>query len=181
MLAPRNIVLIGYRGSGKTSVGRQLADRLGWSFVDTDTLIEVAAGRSIAQIFAEEGEPAFRQREETAIAAAARDAQQVLSVGGGAVLRPANRAVLKAAGLCIWLTAPVETLAARIAADPQSLTARPNLTTVGGRAEIAALLAERAPLYASLADHAVETAGRDVNQVVDSIVGWLAQRSADRS
>lgn len=181
MLAPRNIVLIGYRGSGKTSVGRQLAHRLGWSFVDTDTLIEAAAGRSIAEIFAEEGEPAFREHEEKAIAAAARHEEQVLSAGGGAVLRQANRAALKAAGLCIWLTAPVETLVQRIAADPQSPTSRPNLTPMGGPAEVAALLAERAPLYASLADHAVETAGRDVNQVVDSIVGWLAQRSADKS
>lgn len=174
-------MLIGYRGCGKSSVGRLLAARLGWSFVDTDTLIEAAAGKSIAQVFAEEGEPAFRQREQVAIAEAVRGGQQVLSIGGGAVLRPANRTALKAAGVCVWLTAPAETLAQRIAADPRSASARPNLTAAGGLAEIAALLAERMPLYASLADHAVETAGRDVNQVVDSIVGWLAQREADRS
>ena len=81
----KNIVLIGYRGSGKTSVGRLLADRLGWAFVDTDDLIESQAGTSIADIFATEGEAGFRAREREAIAKATQDARRVIAVGGGAV------------------------------------------------------------------------------------------------
>ena len=90
-------MLIGYRGSGKTVVGRLLAERRGWTFVDTDALIEAQAGISIAEIFAAEGEAGFRAREERVIARVAADRRRVLSVGGGAVLRQENVAQLREA------------------------------------------------------------------------------------
>lgn len=192
----RNLVLIGCRGCGKTTVGRAVAQRLGWVFVDTDERVAALAGRSIAAIFATDGEAAFRELESRAIAEAIRDAglegpalqgsvgvsPTVVSVGGGAVLSPANRVALRQAGLCIWLTAPAEELQRRVSADPDHAAARPALTPLDAPAEMQHLLREREPLYAALADHVVSTAGRSLEEVVE-IVRQLAETpgpSADK-
>ncbi|MEW6197443.1 MAG: shikimate kinase [Planctomycetota bacterium] len=204
----RNLVLIGCRGCGKTTVGRALAARLGWVFVDTDERVAALAGRPIATIFATDGEAAFRELESRVIAAAIhrRDAcatpdtpadvghggptlqgsagvsPAVLSVGGGAVLSEANRAALRQAGLCIWLTAPADELHRRVMSDPDHAADRPALTHLDGPAEMQHLLREREPLYAALADHVVSTAGRSLEEVVE-IVRRLAETpgpSADK-
>jgi len=163
------IVLIGYRGSGKTSVGRILAPRLGLPFVDTDERIAALTARSIVDLFATIGAAAFRRLETSVIAQLVGQAPAVVSVGGGAVLARANRRRLPRLGLCIWLTAPPEELYRRISADQSSRTTRPALAG-GGLEEVRLLLARREPLYAALADHVVPTAGRSVAQVAETVV-----------
>jgi shikimate kinase len=170
-----NIVLIGYRGSGKTTVGRLLASRLGRPFVDSDALIEAEAGRSIADIFATQGEQGFRQRERRAIARLAQADSQVLSVGGGAVLNEANVDRLRAGGTIVWLTAPAEVLWDRISEDTDSATMRPELTPDGGLEEVRALLAAREPAYRAAADLIVATSGRSPEEVVAAVLGVLAE------
>ncbi len=175
----RNVILIGARGCGKTSVGRALARRLGWPFVDTDEEIQTTSGRCIRDIFAQDGEPAFRALETLAIAAACRGGPKVLSVGGGAVLRDANRGALRSAGVCFWLTAPAEELHRRTQADCHSADTRPALTAREALDELRHLLAERAPLYAATADHVVDTAGRSVAQVVETVLKSIGPVAAD--
>jgi shikimate kinase len=177
----RNLVLIGYRGCGKTAVGRVVAQRCGWAFVDTDERIVVAAGRTIRDIFAADGEPAFRQLESAVIAEVCRATHQVISVGGGAILSAQNRIRLRSAGACIWLTAPPAELFRRMQADPHDAATRPALTAAGGLAEVRHLLAQREPLYALLAQHVVDTTGRSVAEVADNILTRLGHpgRSPD--
>ena len=114
---PAGLALIGARGSGKSTVGRLVADRLGWAFEDADEALERAAGRSIAAIFADDGEPTFRDLEERTIAALTGRSRLVLATGGGAVLRESNRRALRRFGLVVWLDADPETLAGRLRAD----------------------------------------------------------------
>ncbi len=170
----RNVILIGHRGCGKTSVGRALAARLGWPYVDTDERIEAATGRTVQAIFARDGAAAFRRLEAEAVAAVAAGERHVISVGGGAVLAEANRRALRSAGVCVWLTAPADELYRRILADPRGAQTRPALTGLSGPAEVRHLLAQREPLYAELADHAVPTAQRSVAQVVDAVLSVLS-------
>lgn len=170
----RNLVLIGYRGCGKSCVGRQVAARLGWSFVDTDEQVEAADGRPVAAIFEQAGEATFRRLEETIIARVTRAPRQVISVGGGAVLSEANRRALRDAGLCIWLAAPPEELHRRIQADPGTTGGRPALTGCGGLDEIRHLLGQRQPLYSALADHVVQTAGQSIGQVVEAVLSAMS-------
>ncbi len=131
------IFLIGYRGTGKTTVARLVAQRLGRESIDADKEIERRAGKTIAAIFADDGEPPFRDLESAVVADLART-RLVISTGGGAVLREANRAAMQAAGPIVWLTASVDTIAVRIAGDAATARLRPNLTAVGGKAEIEA-------------------------------------------
>ncbi|MEX0712312.1 MAG: shikimate kinase, partial [Pirellulales bacterium] len=107
-----NIVLIGYRGSGKSTVARELAGRLGWPWLDADHQIEERAGKSIAAVFAEEGEERFRDLESSLLAELVERDKTVLAAGGGAVLRPANRALLRSAGKVVWLQADAATILA---------------------------------------------------------------------
>src|SRR5689334_1819052 len=109
-MIPSRIVFVGYRGTGKTTVGRLLAARLGWTFADSDDLIESATGRSIAEIFATEGETSFRQHEAAALQELSKRDLIVIATGGGAVLRSDNRELLRTAGFIAWLTARPETI-----------------------------------------------------------------------
>lgn len=128
MTPDRLLFLIGYRGSGKTTVGRILADRLGWAFVDADDRTEAAAGKSIAAIFAAEGEAGFRAREADTLAVLCRLTNHVVATGGGVVLRPANRELLRSVGFVAWLVASPEAAWERLTADPTTSDRRPNLT-----------------------------------------------------
>jgi len=170
-----NLVLIGYRGCGKTTVGRIVAQRLAWTFVDTDELIEHAAGRNIARIFAENGEPAFRELEAVAVQQAIRGTRHVVSVGGGAVLREENRLHIGAGGFCVWLTAPAEELHRRLVADPRSSAQRPALTAQPGLDEIKNLLAKRTPLYEAVAHRIVDTTGRALDDVVNDVLDSIPE------
>lgn len=172
-LARWNIVLIGARGAGKTSVGRRLAQRLALPFVDTDERVERLTGCNVRELFSERGETAFRDLESKSLRQALLENGQVVSVGGGAVLRDENRNSLRTGGLCIWLTAPAGELARRVATDPRSLDSRPALTPLSPGAEMQRLLDERGPLYAQLADLTIDTTGRDVEQIVDTILASI--------
>lgn len=175
---PRNVVLIGYRGSGKSSVARELARRLRWIHVDTDEHIASTAQRSIRDIFDQLGETAFRRFEHDAIVTIGRGTGQVISVGGGGVLSEANRDALRSAGLCVWLTAPPEALHRRMLADPHNQATRPALTDRDALDEVRHLLHEREPLYAALADYVIETAERSVMQVTDDVLTALSEGEA---
>lgn len=168
------IFLIGYRGTGKTTVARQLADRLGCEWLDVDDEIERRAGKSIAEIFAKDGEPAFREIEARVVADYCRQSRTVVALGGGSVVRKENREAIRAAGPVVWLTGSPDILAQRLAADPETANRRPNLTEAGGRAEIESVLAERTPLYRECATFAVDTEINSPADVVDQIVAKLA-------
>jgi shikimate kinase len=163
--APRRIVLIGPRGSGKTTVARLLAERLGVGWYDADALLVERAGMPVPEIFAREGEAGFRRREaELLRELAARLDGHVLATGGGVVLTADNRAVLRTWDAVVWLTADVDTLWSRIAGDAN----RPALLG-GGRDEVAQVVAIREPLYRECAHLVVETASRSPEEVAADV------------
>jgi shikimate kinase len=172
----QRLFLIGYRGSGKSTVARLVADRLGWSAVDSDDEVERRAAKSIAAIFAEEGEPAFRDLEEQVVASLCEAEQTVVALGGGAVLREATRERLKNAGPVVWLTASAVTLASRIAADTATASRRPSLTGVGAADEVERLLAIREPTYRECATVAIDVDGRTPEAIADEIVAQLCKK-----
>ena len=163
------IFLIGYRGSGKSTVGRLLADRLDWSFVDADSRIEERAGRTIRDIFEGDGEAAFRALETAVLTDLCTRTETVVATGGGIVLRDDNRSLLRNYGFVAWLVADPATLWARIQADPATTARRPDLAG-GGLTEVADLLASREPLYRACADVEVPVAGLSPDQAADAIL-----------
>ncbi|MGD9764052.1 MAG: shikimate kinase [Candidatus Binatia bacterium] len=166
------VVLTGFMGTGKTRVGEQLAARLRVPFVDTDALVEKAEGRSVAAIFAADGEAAFRAAERRAIAAAVAVPAAVVATGGGAIADPANLAALRAAAPIVCLAARPDVILARARkAGPT----RPLLQGDDAAARITALLAERAPAYAQ-ADATIDTSDQGVEAVVEAIVEFLRRR-----
>ncbi len=167
------VALIGLRGSGKTTVGRELAALLGGALVDTDELIAERAGRSIAETFQTEGEAGFRKREAAAISEVVQSSPSVISVGGGAVLDQQNVDALRTVASLIWLTAPPEVLYQRISSDRATPTSRPALTDKSGIEEVRRLLAERTPFYSRAADFQVDTAGREPKEIAEEIVNRL--------
>ena len=177
--AEHHIVLIGPRGSGKSTAGRLLARRLGVPLVDLDAEVARAAGRSIAEIFAAEGEPGFRARESAALAAAltanGNGPGVVIAAGGGVVVREANRALLKAAARHrVFLNGDPAELWRRIAADPATAASRPALTAEVGEAEVRRVLAARLPLYRELATLELDVTRRTPDQVADAILQAVA-------
>jgi len=151
-------VLIGYRGSGKSTLGHKLADRLWQKCVDTDDLVVAKAGKSIAQIFTDHGEPYFRDLETQVVKEAAAVQDQVIALGGGAPMREENRLAIKSAGhRVIYLKCEPEELYKRISADPDTASNRPALTQFFGSVEeISKVLAEREPIYRQMADAELE-------------------------
>ena len=150
------ILLIGYRGTGKTAVAEQLARRLGEIHIDTDRDIESVAGCTIAHIFNESGEEEFRNLETAALCRALKRSGRILALGGGVVLRDENRSLLKDAGTTVLLQATPETIFARLAGDPATEEQRPNLTG-GGLEEIVEVLQIRRELYQKCADLIIDT------------------------
>ena len=145
-----SIVLIGYRGSGKSTIGKRLADRLWQPFVDSDDLVvRKAGGRTIKQIFEAGGEARFRDLESEVVREVGPLQEQVIALGGGALIREENRKVLKEAGhKVVYLKCEPEVLFQHIQADPDTAKTRPALTNLGGGVEeIRKLLAEREPIY----------------------------------
>jgi shikimate kinase len=167
------LALIGYRGTGKSTVGRIVADRRNRRFLDADLEIEARAGRSIRSIFAEWGEPVFRDWEEQTLAElTSAFADAVLATGGGVVLRESNRRRIRGFGFVVWLRADPSVLARRLESDACGLAERPPLTPAGTLAEIAQVLEARIPLYQDLADLAVETHDKTPDQVAAAILGY---------
>ncbi len=167
-LGDRSIVLIGMMGVGKSSIGRRLAARLGVPFVDADAEIERAAQMSIADFFARHGEAAFRSGEARVIARLLNGGPQVLATGGGAVMDPATRALIREKGVSIWLSAEFELLLRRIS---KRKAERPMLQTADPAATLRELLAAREPIYAQ-ADLTVQS--RDVPH--DAVVAEIVDR-----
>jgi shikimate kinase len=176
-----NLVLIGYRGTGKSAVARLLGQRLGRPAYDADDEIERRAGKSIAQIFDNEGENAFRDWETKVVRELAARPACVLSVGGGAVVRPENREALSQNSYFVWLTASAETIWRRLQHDDATAARRPNLTVAGGITEIIATLEAREPLYRQCAHLVVDTEGKTPAEVADAILAqWKSIDPVDR-
>lgn len=169
---PSRIHLIGYRGTGKSAVAQSLALRLGWDWVDADVELELHAGKSIAAIFAEEGEAAFRERESALLAKLIRREREVLATGGGIVLRAANHPLLRSGAFVVWLKARPETILRRLSEDWTTVSRRPNLTT-GGLDEIREMLDRRTPLYRDCANLDIQTDDKTVAEVAAEIMGQL--------
>ena len=164
-----NLVLIGYRGTGKSTIARELAARLEWVWVDADVELEARAGKSIAAIFADEGEKPFRDLESQVIADLVQRNQTIVAAGGGVILREENRAAIRSHSKVVWLTATVENIVRRVNADQSTAGRRPNLTTQGGEAEIRQLLSVREPLYREMADWIVATDGKSPGEIAEEI------------
>jgi shikimate kinase len=172
-LGPRAIVLVGMMGSGKSSIGRRLATRLGIAFVDADSEIEQAAGMTIAEIFERHGEAYFRAGEARVIARLLDQGPQVLATGGGAFMNPDTRAAIRRKGVSIWLKAELDVLMKRIKRRGD----RPLLKSGDPAATLTALMAERYPVYAE-ADLTVLSRDVPHDAIVDEIVDALRQRLA---
>ncbi len=165
-----NVVLIGYRGTGKSTVGKLVAARLGRVLVSTDAEIMKSLGQSIPEIVEQHGWEYFRDRETKICQDLAGRDGIVIDTGGGAILRSQNVEGLKRTGKLFWLTAPVETIAKRIGADTQ----RPSLTgTKSFLDEIQDVLRERTPKYQAAADYIIETDGKSTTQVAEEILARL--------
>jgi shikimate kinase len=177
----RNIILVGFMGSGKSSVGREIARRLGFRFIDTDTTIRQKHNKSIPDIFASFGEPFFRDEENKAL----RDLQNiehvVVATGGGIVLQPRNHPLLRSLGVVVWLTATEEVIWERVSRNQN----RPLLQTQDPRTTISNLMATRYPLYGSLSHIIVETSGLTHQEVADQVLAaislWPTTRNENRN
>lgn len=169
-----SVILTGFMGTGKTTIGRQLAQHLGKVLVDTDQRIEQAEGRSITAIFATEGEGYFRAVERRVVAEAVQ-MDAVVATGGGAIADPENLRCMRAAGLIICLTADVDVILERTAAD----SGRPLLGDTGRRARVSELLHQRAAAYAQ-ADVTIDTSHRTIDAVLDDILTFLRSRQTNQ-
>jgi shikimate kinase len=168
-----NLVLIGYRATGKTSVGARLAEVLQRPFVDLDQILVREAGRSVAGIVAQDGWAEFRRLEKELVARYRNTWGQVLATGGGVVLDPNNVAALRENGILIWLTADPAVIQARLAQDQPRDANRPSLTGGDTIREVAQVLQERAPLYQAAAQIIVDTTHNSVAQVVELVLAAL--------
>ena len=161
-----NVILVGPMGAGKTTIGRQLADALSLQFKDSDHEIINRTGASIPLIFDIEGEDGFRRREHDAIADLTAERGLVLATGGGAVIRPENRSLLKERGMVIYLHASIDQLLRRVGRDRN----RPLLQTEDPRGKLLELMAERDPMYREVADMVVYTDDRSVRSTIKEIL-----------
>lgn len=164
------IYLVGLRGSGKSTIGRVLAQRLGWTCSDADDELELAAGCSIADLFEAVGLDGFRLRESELLQDLAQREESVIATGGGCIVREENRDLLRSSGVTIWLTAQPETLWKRVQHDRKSASRRPALTALSARKEIDRLALEREAWYRDVADWTIPTDGRSPEQVADAIL-----------
>lgn len=162
----RHVVLVGLMGSGKTTVGRIVADRRGWEFLDSDEVIEASTGRTVREIWLDDGEPAFRRLETAALRVALDDPDNsVIAAAGGVVLSEENRAALNGAdALVVWLTADTSVLAARASRGDH----RP-LLDEDPEGALRAMAAAREPLYREVADVAIDVGERTPDEIADEI------------
>jgi shikimate kinase len=165
----RNVVLIGFMGSGKSSVGRELARRWGFRFLDTDSIIRNQLGKSISEIFSVFGEPFFRDQEFATLTKLLHCHRSVIATGGGIVIQPRNANLLGKLGTTIWLKADQATIFERVSRNKN----RPLLQTDDPETTIARLLAERAPLYESTADLIVDSSGLSHHEVAERVIAGL--------
>lgn len=165
-----NLYLIGYRGTGKTTLAPRLAHALGYQCIEMDALITQRAGMSISDLFARHGEARFRELESEVLRELSASSKQVISTGGGIILCEDNRELMRSTGTVIWLTAPFETIYQRLQADDGG---RPSLTKLPLREEIANLLEQRSPWYAATAHYQVDTGTQNMDDSLASILHHL--------
>lgn len=175
-----NIVLIGYRGTGKSTVARYLALELAWNWVDADVEIELRAGKSIAAIFADDGEDRFRDWEAAVLADLIERDRTVIAAGGGAILRAENRRLLERCPHVVWLRATPATILRRVAGDETTASRRPRLTTAGGNDEVLRLLAAREPFYRACADLEIDTENTTPAEIAGQIIHQLHLPARER-
>jgi shikimate kinase len=174
------IVLIGYRCTGKTSVGKRLAERLGIPFCDTDELIQSNVGKTIRELVDAEGWDVFRARERAIVKKLSASVDAVIAPGGGAIMDAANRKALKQKGLCVWLMADVGTIVERMRKDGVSNAQRPPLSSDGLEQETATILEARRPFYQEMADCIIDTSGKNIEAIADEILGALGLGLSDQ-
>ncbi len=173
--AKNNIYLVGMPGAGKTTVGRQLARRMQRSFIDADHEIEARTGVRIPLIFDIQGEQGFRDRESKVIAELAAESNLIVATGGGAVLRPQNRAALKQGGTVVYLHAAPRLLYERTRLDPN----RPLLQVADPMSKIEELFAQRDPLYREVADIVVNSIGGSISHLVKQVENAVSSKAGD--
>ena len=173
---PKNIVLIGLMGCGKSTIGRKLQTMLGYPLVDTDQLIEDKAACSIAEIFAKRGEPYFRELESAVLheLSAPGTPRRIIATGGGVVGRKQNRKLLASLGYVVWLQAPVDVILQRTARNRD----RPLLQTENPRATLSRLIQERSVLYHAAAHHTLDTTHLQQTAAVEALVTAARQAFA---
>ncbi len=170
---PDNIILCGFMGTGKTTVGQILASRLGWQFADTDQMIEQRVGKTVNSIFEQGGESAFRTMESAVAVDLVHLHNTVIATGGGMVLRPENYRHLEQAGFVVCLDAPITEIAQRLAAmQDRPLLAQADLLT-----RITELMAARAPAYARIQQH-IDSAGQNPLEVAEAILALYHKTTA---
>ena len=174
-----SIILIGFRGTGKTTIGKILAQRLGKGFIDADEYLEQKQGKTIKDIFAEGGEKLFREIEARIIEELCLLDNRIIATGGGAILREENVRSLKKNGIILFLDADVDTLYKRIRKDMQTQGKRPSLTNRGAYEEIEYLLAYRRPLYDKIADFVINTANISKNEAVNKTLTFISNHVLD--
>lgn len=168
-----NLVLIGYRGTGKSSVGAEMSELLSWPVISTDELICEKAGNTIPEIVKAYGWDYFRDLETSVIMDVTKKANQIIDTGGGAILRPQNLDALKKNGLLVWLKASVKTIQARIFDNNE----RPSLTKEKSFIdEVEEVLKDRIPIYSEAADLEIDTDDRAVDEICSSIIAFLKER-----
>lgn len=166
----KNIVLVGFMGAGKTSVGKLLADMARWSYIDTDDLVEEAAGKTISEIFAEDGEPAFRELETRVLQSLIDKRRSVIATGGGIVLKKENRDLIKQIGVSFYLKASPATIYQRI----KNETHRPLLQVDNPQKKIEEILSQRADIYERM-EVVIDTDGLTVKKIAAAIANIVSQ------
>jgi len=167
-----NVFLIGYRCSGKTTVGRSVAEAINWPFIDADALLVRECGRHIKDIVDAEGWEAFRRMERSILQLICKKSRQIVATGGGVVLDKVNIRAMKSSGLLIWLKATAETIRQRMLPDKNTGKFRPALSDRGLIEEIEDMLLKRNPCYENTSDISIPTDHRPV----DEIAGIIIQR-----
>jgi len=168
-----NVVLIGYRATGKSTVGEILSTKLKIAFWDTDAMVEKSMAMQIKEIVALHGWDFFRAKEKETIKYLTQKEDSVIATGGGVVLDQENMNLLKQTGVIIWINAPVQDIIERLKKDAQSAAMRPQFTSGNVAQETVEMMKERLPLYEAAADYIVDTTNKNAKQVVEEICQYL--------
>ena len=169
------VILTGYRATGKSSIGKILADLLGFGFIDTDEAIEKRQGETITEMVGRGGWDLFRRKEENLLLELARSRNNVIATGGGSVMHEKAWIKLRQNALVVWLTADIKTICRRLAADSDTEDQRPPLTEMGTMDEIAMVLNQRQPLYEKSSDITIDTEGKNPEEVAEIILMKLKE------
>jgi len=173
----KNVIIIGYRCTGKTSVGKKLSKKLGRPFIDTDELITLEMGMSVDEIVQKGGWPLFRQKERDVIMQISSMEGHIIATGGGAFEDPKNGDVLRGNCLFVWLTADTKTIVGRMLSDRKSINQRPPLSDDDLEVETALIIKRREPVYCQFADLTIDTSQKAVDLIVDNICAFLKNRT----